>query len=84
MKTASPKTKQERTRRTAEGHEIAVEDNGKGFDAKAVDQADGKHIGIRNVRDRIETMCGGTLTIDSRVGEGTTVTIRIPAKEAAS
>ena len=72
------------TRRTAEGHEIVVEDNGEGFDARAVEQAEGKHIGIRNVRERIEKMCGGTLTIDSRIGEGTTVTIRIPAKEAES
>lgn len=71
------------TRRSADCHEIVVEDNGEGFDTKEIEQADGKHIGIRNVRERIEKMCGGTLTIDSKIGEGTTVTIRIPAKEAA-
>ncbi len=73
-----------RTRRTAKGHEILVEDNGEGFDIKEIDRADREHIGIRNVRERIETMCGGSLRIDSRIGEGTTVTIRIPAKEAVT
>ncbi|MBR4549937.1 MAG: histidine kinase [Oscillospiraceae bacterium] len=72
------------TRRTADGHEIVVADNGEGFDIRVIEEAAGKHIGIRNVRERIETMCGGTLQIDSKCGEGTTVTIRIPAKEAAA
>ena len=72
------------TRRTADGHEIVVADNGEGFDTRVIEEAAGKHIGIRNVRERIETMCGGTLQIDSKCGEGTTVTIRIPAKEAAA
>ena len=71
------------TRRKSDCHEITVEDNGVGFDTKEIEQADGKHIGVRNVRERIEKMCGGTLTIESKIGAGTTVTIRIPAKEAA-
>ena len=41
----------------------------------------GTHIGIRNVRERIETMCGGSLKVDSRIGEGTTVTIRFPLRK---
>ena len=48
----------------------------------AVESAEGSHIGIRNVRARIEKLCGGTLTIESRLGEGTAVTIRIPKREA--
>ena len=71
------------TRRTAECHEIVVDDNGEGFDTKILENADEKHIGIRNVRERVQKMCGGQLLIDSRIGEGTRVTIRIPAKEAA-
>ncbi len=64
--------------RLEEGHHvITVSDNGVGFDeAKA--QADGTHIGIQNVRERIEKMCGGTVEINSKTGEGTAVTIRIP------
>ena len=69
------------TRRTREGHEIVIRDNGKGFDPESAKTSSGTHIGIANVRERIEQMCGGTLTIESRIGEGTTVTIRIPAQE---
>ena len=57
---------------------IAVTDNGKGFNPDEADTADGTHIGLRNVRARIEMLCGGTLSIESREGEGTTVIIRIP------
>ena len=59
-------------------HEIVIQDNGQGFDADKVETDGGNHIGIRNVRERIRSMCGGSLTIDSHIGTGTTVTIRIP------
>ena len=68
-----------RTRRAGDWHEITVEDNGAGFDAETLAALDDSHIGIRNVRERVEKMCGGSLTIESRIGEGTTATIRIPA-----
>ena len=67
------------TRREGDDHVIVIRDNGKGFDVESALNADSSHIGIRNVRSRIEQMCGGSLRIDSRIGEGTTVTIRIPA-----
>ncbi|MBQ1397281.1 MAG: hypothetical protein IIY89_02165 [Clostridia bacterium] len=66
------------TRRKDDYHEIMIQDNGCGFDLEKIEDADGTHIGIRNVRERLESMCGGALTIDSMIGEGTTVTIRIP------
>ena len=69
------------TRRLAGWHEIVIRDNGQGFDPKTAERADESHIGIANVRERIEKMCGGTLTVNSIVGEGTTVTIRIPDRE---
>ena len=59
-------------------HVIEVRDNGTGFDVKKIDEADSSHIGIRNVRERIEKMCGGSMKVESRMDEGTTVTIRIP------
>lgn len=59
---------------------ICVEDNGVGFDTnKLLD--DKKHIGIRNIRDRLKMMVDGTLEIESTPGVGTKVTITIP-KEA--
>ena len=60
-------------------HEILIRDNGIGFDAAKIETSDKSHVGLRNVRKRIESMCAGTLTVDSRMDEGTTVTIRIPA-----
>ena len=66
------------SRRTGDGHEIIVWDNGIGFDTAKIDAADRTHIGIRNVRERIERISGGTMKVDSRIGEGTVVTITIP------
>ena len=40
---------------------------------------DGKtHIGIRNVRRRLQSMVGGTLTISSTPGKGTRAVVCIP------
>ena len=59
--------------------EITVEDDGVGFDPeKGSDDKSRSHVGIENVRTRLRDMCGGTMTIDSEIGFGTTVTIRIP------
>ena len=65
-------------RRFRDGHEIVIRDNGRGFDPAAA-PGKGTHIGIQNVRERLAQLCRGTLAIDSVIGEGTTVTIRIPA-----
>ena len=59
-------------------HEILIRDNGKGFSAKEPPNSGGSHIGIQNVRERLQRLCGGTLTIDSAGGSGTCVTIHIP------
>ena len=61
-------------------YEITVQDDGPGFDA-TVPPADGKpHIGIYNVRTRLEDH-GGSLTIHSELGRGTAATIRVPIKK---
>ena len=62
-------------------YEIVVRDNGQGFDADRIDRMNQSHIGIRNVRERIERMCGGTVTVESVIGKGTIATIQIPVKE---
>lgn len=62
-------------------HEIVVSDNGIGFDISKTNNSKGTHIGIKNVRERIEKLCGGTMTVDSVPDKGTTVTIRIPKTE---
>ena len=70
--------------RDENAHVIEVWDNGTGFDVKKIEEADNSHIGIRNVRERIEKMCGGSLKVESRMDEGTTVTITIPINEVRS
>ena len=61
-----------------DGHEIIIRDNGKGFSPKDAPQTEGSHIGLQNVRERLERLCDGSMTIESEVGRGTCVTIRIP------
>lgn len=58
--------------------EIEITDNGVGFDAENIISGGEFHIGIENVRNRLELSCGGTLTINSTVGKGTTAVIKIP------
>ena len=59
-------------------HEVIIKDNGKGFDVEAAFKADETHIGLRNVKERVEKMCGGTMTIESEIGVGTEIGIAIP------
>ena len=62
---------------TKESYVVEVTDDGVGFDMNAgYDET--KHVGIKNIRGRIEAMCNGTLTIESELGKGTKATIRIP------
>ena len=59
-------------------HKIVIKDNGKGFDVKSLETMESSHIGVKNVKERIEKMCNGVVNIESTIGEGTTITIRIP------
>ena len=62
---------------TPSHHCISVEDDGVGFDPDIL-LDDRKHIGLRNIRARLETMVGGSLSIESTIGKGTKVIIKIP------
>ncbi len=64
-----------RTARTAAGSEITVEDTGAGFGT--VDDG-APHIALKNIQQRLEIMCHGTMTIHSRQGGGTVVRVTIP------
>lgn len=61
---------------------VCVKDNGVGFDTTTPLPSHGhKHLGISNIRERIEIMCGGALTIESAPGHGTTALITIPKED---
>ena len=62
---------------TQTDHCVCVSDDGVGFDVSGLLDTK-KHIGIRNVRERLQAMCGGSLTIESQPGMGTRALIRIP------
>ena len=56
---------------------ISIVDDGAGFDVnEVVDER--KHLGLRNIRERLKVMVNGTLEIESTVGVGTKVLIKIP------
>ena len=56
---------------------VSVEDDGVGFDTGVL-LDERKHVGIRNIRGRLQAMVNGTLEIESTQGVGTKVLIRIP------
>ncbi len=56
---------------------ISVVDDGVGFDTGAL-LDDRKHVGLRNIRERLKVMVNGSLEIESTVGVGTKVVIKIP------
>ncbi len=68
-----------RSYETSQGICVEVEDNGVGFDPGQVPQDGQSHIGIINTRRRVKEV-GGSLEIQSKIGEGTKVRILLPAK----
>ena len=54
---------------------LRVEDDGIGFDTQAVRSAG--HLGLANLHDRAAAF-GGTVSIESTLGAGTTLSIRVP------
>ena len=64
-----------RTRDTAAGSEITVLDNGPGYEAA---DKDTPHVALKNIRQRLELMCRGSMRIESLKSGGTAVTVTIP------
>ncbi|MBC8078692.1 MAG: PAS domain S-box protein, partial [Chloroflexales bacterium] len=62
---------------------LIIEDNGRGFDAEAPrDQLDREQLGLLGMQERV-ALVGGTLTIESAVGAGTTLYLRVPLTRAS-
>ncbi len=60
---------------------VTVEDDGVGFEKGDAPDGGGAHIGIDNVRQRLQAMVRGELLLESEKGKGTRATITIPKAE---
>ena len=66
------------TAEKSDTYEICVTDNGPGFVPDEVPKDGLAHVGLKNVRERLLRVCGGSLAIETHIGEGTKVTISLP------
>ena len=58
---------------------LIIEDNGKGFDTG--DENNSKGIGLLSMRERA-SLIGGTVEIESAIGKGTSIFVRVPERHA--
>lgn len=64
--------------RDDKGLEAIVEDDGKGFDVEEImSKTESNKLGLHGMRERA-SLVGGTFTIESSAGHGTTIYVRIP------
>lgn len=61
--------------------DVIISDDGVGFDTEKEPDDGRLHVGIKNVRQRLYSMCKGKMIIYSRPGEGTVVSVRLPKGE---
>ena len=63
---------------------MVIHDNGKSFDvAKTLSSNANRRLGLLGMRERIE-MVGGTLTIESAAGYGTTIRADVPLERGGA
>ena len=55
---------------------VEVNDDGVGFDINSVDFSSNKHIGLENIKYRIEKMGNGEMNISSQIDKGTKVEVK--------
>ena len=65
------------TYETSDHYCVEVRDDGVGFDT-SVSMEEKKHVGLRNIRGRLQAMVNGELILKSKLGVGTKAVIMIP------
>lgn len=70
-----------KSRKTETGQEIEILDDGVGFDTADLPDEKSDSYGIRNIRYRVEQICGGELMIESCPGKGCRVLLKIPGED---
>lgn len=71
------------TGETGEEYWVSICDDGVGFVPREVPDDNKSHIGIENISQRLEILCGGSLEIQSTLGVGTHVTVHLPKERKA-
>lgn len=72
-----------RTYETVSAYIVEVEDDGVGFDPSKVVQKENGSIGLKNLVYRLKTLMNADVSINSKIGQGTIVTVTIPKKKEA-
>ncbi|AOC92644.1 two-component sensor histidine kinase DegS [Bacillus sp. L381] len=62
---------------TADFVVLIIKDNGKGFDINEAKQKKNKSFGLLGMKERVDLL-EGTITIDSKIGLGTFIMIKVP------
>lgn len=60
---------------------VSVRDDGQGFDPEVTSAGMEEHVGLRVMRERAEEL-GGSLSLQSALGQGTELVVRVPVKGA--
>lgn len=68
------------TESTDKDYRVVIADDGAGFDTSVNIQDGNAHVGMENVARRLEYMAQGYMEVESKLNQGTTVTIVIPKK----
>jgi len=63
---------------TYECYKVVIHDDGVGFDVDKPLSSDRVHIGLDNTKERLARMINATLNVESTIGIGSTMTIKIP------
>jgi signal transduction histidine kinase len=69
-----------KTEENKNNYVIMVSDDGVGFEERNYKNDGAIHVGLANIRWRLETMMDAQLEINSEPGKGTTAIIRIPKR----
>lgn len=69
------------TREYVDSFVVTIKDDGVGFDVTKIDETNKAHIGIKNARRRLKLLVDGTISVESKLGVGTIVTVTIPKEK---
>ena len=70
-----------------ENYYIIVEDDGVGFDVRSAfnKQYDNRsHVGLKNIKERFETIMGAAVSVESEIGKGSKFTVKLPKNKNVS